>query len=406
MKIKGIAILGSTGSIGCNTLRVVDALGASEFRVVALGAGRNMAKLSEQVARHRPELVSVESEECAAELRARLAELDAHAPRISIGAEGLVEVATHESAACVVSATVGAIGFVPTLRALEAGKRVALANKETLVMAGELMTRAARSSGAELLPVDSEHNALHQCLRGEKASEVRRLVLTASGGPFRTKDRKQMEAASVAEAMRHPTWNMGAKITIDSATLMNKGLEVIEAHWLFGFDADQIDIVVHPESVVHSMVEMVDGSVIAQLGITDMRHAIQYALTYPARRPAELPQLDLTRLSSLHFEAPDLERFPCIRLAYRALKTGGTLPAALNAANEVAVQAFLNEQICLTDIACVIEEVMNQHEVRKVTGLDVVLETDRTARLQAHSAIEEKGKDQGGKLEQSIKALI
>jgi 1-deoxy-D-xylulose-5-phosphate reductoisomerase len=388
MKSIGIAILGSTGSIGCNTLRVVETFGAEMFRVVALGAGRNVSKLAEQVARHKPELVSVETEEAAVELRAQLRELGASFPRISIGEAGLVEVATHERAGCIVSATVGAVGFVPTLRALEAGKRVALANKETLVMAGELMTRAAQKSGAELLPVDSEHNALHQCLRGQKREEVRRLVLTASGGPFRTKDRRQMEEASVAEAMQHPTWSMGAKITIDSATLMNKGLEVIEAHWLFGFDADRIDIVVHPESVVHSMIELVDGSVIAQLGVTDMRHAIQYALTYPERHPCELPPLDLTQLSSLHFEAPDTERFPCIALAYRALREGGTLPAAMNAANEEAVQAFIDERISLTNIPRVIEEVMNAHETKAVSDLDVVLETDSGARLKAASVIE------------------
>src|ERR687883_417375 len=280
---RGIAILGSTGSIGRNTLRVVEA----------------------------------------------------------VGAPGLVEAATHERAPIVVSATVGAVGFVPTLRALEAGKRVALANKETLVIAGELMTSAARESGAELLPVDSEHNALHQCLRGERREEVRRLILTASGGPFRAKPLSAMADATVAEAMRHPTWNMGAKITIDSATLMNKGLEVIEARWLFGFSADEISIVVHPESVVHSMIELIDGSIIAQMGVTDMRHAIQYALTYPERHPCELPPLDLTKLAALHFEEPDVERFPAIALAYRALRTGGTLPAAMNAANEVAVEAFI-----------------------------------------------------------------
>lgn len=387
MKTKGISILGSTGSIGCNTLRVVEALG-EQFRVVALGAGRNTEKLAEQVARHLPQLVSVETEECARELRAALFERDVDLPRIVVGTDGLVEVATHEEADCVVSATVGAVGFVPTLRALEAGKRVALANKETLVMAGELMTRAAASSGAELLPVDSEHNALHQCLRGEKQSEVRRLILTASGGPFRTRLREEMEGASVAEAMRHPTWNMGAKITIDSATLMNKGLEVIEAHWLFGFGADEISIVVHPESVVHSMIELVDGSIIAQMGVTDMRHAIQYALTYPERHPCELPHLDLTKLAALHFEEPDVERFPAIALAYRALRAGGTLPAAMNAANEVAVEAFLQERISLTDIPRVIEEVMNEHEPVAVTELDVVLETDREARARAAAAIE------------------
>jgi 1-deoxy-D-xylulose-5-phosphate reductoisomerase len=389
MNAKGLAILGSTGSIGCNTLRVVETLGAERFRVVALGAGRNVEKLSEQVARYGPELVSVESEECAVELRARLRGQDTKEPRILTGEAGLVEVATHAEAQTIVSATVGAVGFMPTLRALEAGKRVALANKETLVMAGELMTRAARESGAELLPVDSEHNALHQCLRGENVREVRRLVLTASGGPFRTKTKDEMRGASVAEAMRHPTWSMGAKVTIDSATLMNKGLEVIEARWLFGFGPDEIGILVHPESVVHSMVEMIDGSVIAQMGITDMRHAIQYALTYPERYPCELPPLDLTQLSTLHFEAPDVERFPCIVLAYRALRTGGTLAAAMNAANEEAVRAFLDEEIALTDIPRVIERVMDEHETRPVSALEIVLETDRAARISAANAIEQ-----------------
>jgi 1-deoxy-D-xylulose-5-phosphate reductoisomerase len=387
MKVKGISILGSTGSIGCNTLRVVESLGG-QFRVVALGAGRNIEKLAEQVARHLPLVVSVESEEGAHELRAALFQRDVDLPRIVVGDEGLVEVATHTEAECVVSATVGAVGFVPTLRALEAGKRVALANKETLVMAGELMTKAAARSGAELLPVDSEHNALHQCLRGEKRSEVRRLVLTASGGPFRTRKREEMEAATIEEAMRHPTWNMGAKVTIDSATLMNKGLEVIEARWLFGFDADEISIVVHPESVVHSMIELVDGSIIAQMGVTDMRHAIQYALTYPERHPCELPPLDLTKLAALHFEEPDTERFPAISLAYRALRTGGTLPAAMNAANEIAVEAFLNGSISFNSIPRVIEEVMNEHQPEAVTDLDVVLKTDAAARLQASAAIE------------------
>jgi len=379
----GVAILGSTGSIGCNTLRVIESLGGEHFRVVALGAGHNVQVLADQIASQLPELVSVETEDAAHDLRAQLFERNIDLPRIIIGEAGLVEVATHAQAGCVVSATVGAVGFVPTLRALEAGKRVALANKETLVMAGELMTRAASKSGAELLPVDSEHNALHQCLRGEKHSEVRRIILTASGGPFRTKSRVQMQESTVSEALLHPTWNMGAKITIDSATLMNKGLEVIEAHWLFGFGPEQIDIVVHPESVVHSMIELVDGSVIAQMGVTDMRHAIQYALTYPDRRGCELPPLDLTALSALHFEPPDIDRFPCIALAYRALRTGGTLPAAMNAANEEAVQAFIDERICLTDIPRVIEAVMDSHDTQPATELAAILEADQSARLAA-----------------------
>ena len=387
MSARGIAILGSTGSIGCNTFRVLETLGPEKFRVVALAAGRNVAKLVEQIARHQPALVSVESHEVGEQLKAELLRRKLEVPQIATGEDGLVRVATHPEADCVVSATVGAVGFVPTLRALEAGKRVALANKETLVMAGELMTRAAERSGAELLPVDSEHNALHQCLRGETTAEVRRIILTASGGPFRTRDKSAIESATVAEALNHPTWSMGAKITIDSATLMNKGLEVIEAHWLFGFGADEINIVVHPESIVHSMIEMVDGSVIAQMGVTDMRHAIQYALTYPARHDSDLPSLDLARLSSLHFEEPDLERFPCISLAYRALRTGGTLPAAMNAANEEAVQAFINEQVSFADIPLIIKSVMDGHQTSDVKDLAAVVAADRSARASAQAVI-------------------
>src|SRR5437870_185852 len=389
MSAHGVAILGSTGSIGCSSLRVIESLGANRFRIVALGAGRNIARLMDQISRHQPELVSVETEEAAENLKAELKHRSDPAPRVVFGDAGLVEVATHVRADCVVSGTVGAVGFVPTLRALEAGKRVALANKETLVMAGELMTRAAEKSGAELLPGDSGHNALRQCLRGEKRSEVRRIILTASGGPFRTRDKQGMASATVAEAMQHPTWNMGAKITIDSATLMNKGLEVIEAHWLFGFSPDEISIVVHPESIVHSMIELIDGSVIAQMGVTDMRHAIQYSLTYPERCSSELPPLDLAALSSLHFEAPDRDRFPCCSLSYRSIKTGGTLPAAMNAANEEAVQAFIDERISLPDIPQIIERVMNQHRTSAVKDLDTVLEADRSARVAAQAAIHE-----------------
>ncbi|HEX8282263.1 MAG TPA: 1-deoxy-D-xylulose-5-phosphate reductoisomerase [Pyrinomonadaceae bacterium] len=388
MDTQGIAILGSTGSIGCNTMSVVESFRDGRFRVMALAAGRNVERLAAQVERHRPDLVAVEDDECAARLKDELKRRGVPSPRVAVGEAGLIEVATHAGARTVVSATVGAVGFVPTLRALEAGKRVALANKETLVIAGELMTRAAAASGAELLPVDSEHNALHQCLRGERREEVRRLILTASGGPFRDKPFSAMAGATVEEAMRHPTWSMGAKITIDCATLMNKGLEVIEARWLFGFGADEIDVVVHPESVVHSMIELVDGSVIAQLGVTDMRHAIQYALTYPQRHPSTaLPPLDLAKLGSLRFERPDFERFPCLQLAYRALRAGGTLPAALNAANEEAVAAFLDRRLRLTDIPRVIEAVMDAHRTRAVTDLDVVLAVDREARAAARGEI-------------------
>jgi 1-deoxy-D-xylulose-5-phosphate reductoisomerase len=384
----GVAILGSTGSIGCNSLRVIESLTTTRMRVVALAAGTNVERLADQIATHLPEVVSVDTEAAAHDLRAMLFARDVDLPRIVVGEAGLCEVASHPDADCVISATVGAVGFVPTLKALELGKRVALANKETLVMAGELMTAAAKESGAELLPVDSEHNALHQCLRGERREEVRRIILTASGGPFRTKNKAEMELATVAEAMRHPTWNMGAKITIDSATLMNKGLEVIEAHWLFGFGPEEIDILVHPESVVHSMIEMVDGSVIAQLGVTDMRHAIQYALTYPERHTCQLPPLDLTTVSGLHFEAPDPDRFPCIRLAYRALSEGGTLPAVMNAANEEAVSAFLNEHLRLTEIPQVIETVMNDYVNKPAKNIETILQADHESRLAARATIE------------------
>ena len=384
--MKAISILGSTGSIGCNTLKVIDHLG--DIRVVAMAAGRNITKFAEQIAKYNPELVSCENEAAAEDLERALARTSAHcAPRIEYGEKGLIAVATHPEANAVVSATVGAIGFVPTLRAIEAGKRIALANKETLVMAGELMTAAAARSGAEILPVDSEHNAIHQCLRGEKTSEVKRLILTASGGPFRTWSSNRIAAASRDEALDHPNWDMGDKITIDSATLMNKGLEVIEARWLFGFDADRISVVVHPQSIVHSMVEMVDGSVIAQLGVADMRHPIQYALTYPDRRKGELPPLDITSLSRLEFEEPDRERFPCLGLAYDALRSGGTMPTVLNAANEVAVRSFLDAKITIPDIAATVSTVMKEHIPQPATDIQTILAADAGARQSAERLI-------------------
>ena len=379
--MKPISILGSTGSIGCNTLQVIEHLG--DFRVVAMAAGRNISKFAEQIAKFQPELSSCQDAGSADQLKAELVRIGGRIPQIEVGEDGLVSVATHPEAEIVVSAVVGAVGLVPTLRAIESGKRVAIANKETLVIAGELMTAAAARSGAEILPVDSEHNAIHQCLRGEDITEVKRLILTASGGPFRTKSRAEIENASREEALNHPNWKMGDKITIDSATLMNKGLEVIEARWLFGFDADHISVIVHPQSVVHSMVEMVDGSIIAQMGVTDMKHAIQYSLTYPSRQKNCTPPLDLATLSRLDFEEPDLDRFPCLALAYSALHTGGTMPAVLNAANEIAVQAFLDGKIRLSEIAAINKAVMAEHEAGPAGRLEDILEADTWARSRA-----------------------
>jgi 1-deoxy-D-xylulose-5-phosphate reductoisomerase len=380
-----VAVLGSTGSIGCNTLRVVDSLGG-EYRVTALGAGRSVEKLAEQIRAHRPEVVSVAGPAEADALARLLGDVPAaERPEILHGTEGLVAVAAESGADTVVSAAVGSLGLVPTYRALERGVRVALANKETLVVAGELMTAKARETGAELLPVDSEHNALHQCLRGERREEVRRLVLTASGGPFRETPVEALRTVTREQALNHPTWRMGDKITIDSATLMNKGLEVIEAHWLFGFGPDRIDIVVHPQSVVHSMVEMVDGSIIAQMGVTDMRHAIQYALTYPHRLASPCGHLDLLSLGRLEFFTPDVERFPAMRLAYAALEAGGTHPAALNAANEEAVAAFLAGELDFLGIPRVVEEVLAAHEGGPADSIDAVLAADRWARREARA---------------------
>lgn len=379
--MKGISILGSTGSIGRNTLRVVEHLG--DLRVVAMAAGRNMSLFADQIEKFKPDLVSCDDSECARELRSELAGRGVTEPRIELNRDGLIAVATHPEAEIVVSATVGSVGFVPTLRAIEAGKQIALANKETLVMAGELMTAAAAKSGARLLPVDSEHNAIHQCLRGERLDEVRRLILTASGGPFRTKTKEEIENATREQALDHPNWDMGEKITIDSATLMNKGLEVIEAKWLFGVGPDRIKVVVHPQSVVHSMVEMVDGSIIAQMGVTDMKHPIQYALTYPDRKKNCLQPLDITGLANLSFEEPDLDRFPCLGLAYDAIRAGGTMPAVLNAANEVAVRAFLDGRIKLNRIAEINRDVMSEHSPAEASTLQAVLDADEWARTRA-----------------------
>ena len=371
--MKGVSILGSTGSIGTNTLRVLDRF-PDAFRVTGLSAGRRIEELRQQIAQYRPQIVSVAEESDARTLRREFPGID-----VLSGVEGMEQVATHPDASFVMSATVGALGLVPTLRGIEAGKTVGLANKETLVMAGELMTRAVDASGSALLPVDSEHNAVHQCLDG-RDQPVKRIWLTASGGPFRRATLDTMREATPAMALEHPTWKMGPKITIDSATMMNKGLEIIEAHWLFGVAPSQIKVVVHPQSTIHSMVEFEDGSLIAQLGVTDMRLPIQYALTYPTRLDTGFPPLDLDQPCQLELEPPDFERFPSLGLAYRALEEGGTAPAALNAANEIAVAAFLEERIGFLTISDILEETLSRHDARPVRELETVLEADRWAR--------------------------
>ncbi len=385
--MRKLSILGSTGSIGQSTLSVVDSL-KDQFQVVALAAGKSLDELVKQILRYQPELVSIASDGDIHKIKAKLNDEGARRiPEFVCGEAGLVAVATHPEVDTVISATVGAVGFLPTYEALRLGRRVCLANKETLVMAGELMTKAAIEYRAELLPVDSEHNALHQCMRGEKNAEVKRLILTASGGPFRQTSLEEMREATVEKALAHPTWQMGAKITIDSATLMNKGLEVIEAHWLFGFGADKISVAVHPQSIVHSMIEMIDGSIIAQLGVTDMRLMIQYALTYPQRLPTDLPALSFDKLSKLEFFEPDLVRFPCLRLAYDSMREGGTIPAAMSAANEIAVEAFLNRRIRLMDIPRIIEETMQAHDKQSCSSIETVLEADRWARVYADTLV-------------------
>ncbi len=381
--MKGLSILGSTGSVGKNVLRIVDAF-PGRFEVVGLAAGSNVQALAEQVARYRPQVVSVASAEAAAEL-ARLVDLSRVG--VGVGEEGAVAVATHPEAWMMVASAVGAVGLVPTYRALEAGKDVALANKETLVMAGELMVAKAKETGARLLPIDSEHCALHQCLDGRRPEEVRKLVLTASGGPFRERPRESFDRITLKEALNHPTWNMGRKISIDSATLMNKGLEVIEAHWLFDIPGERISVLIHPQSVVHSMVEFVDGTVLAQLGVTDMRLPIQYALSYPEVWEAAIAGMDFTRALELSFDMPDHQRFPCLGLAYRALEGGGSLPAVLNAANEEAVASFLDGKIPFTAIPEAILEVMEAHPPAPVQVLEDVLQADTWARDQARHAL-------------------
>ena len=381
--MKRLAILGSTGSIGVSTLEIV-AEHPDWFEVVALTAGRNLALLEEQIALFRPQLVAVPDQVNAQRLRERIG---ADGPRVLYGTAGLISCAVESPADMVVSAIVGAAGLEPTLAAIQAGRDVALANKETLVIAGELVMSAAAESGCRLFPVDSEHSAIFQSLEGHRKADVRRLILTASGGPFRNWSLEDLQEVTPQDALAHPNWTMGRKITIDSATMMNKGLEVIEAHWLFNVPVEKIDVHIHPESIVHSLVEYVDGALLAQLGIPDMKTPIAYALTYPERLPLELPALDLCRLGQLNFAAPNSQCFPCLGLAYDAIKRGGTTPAVLNAANELAVDAFLHEKVGFLDIPRIIGSVVEKHSSSTASSLEQILSADAWARQNAHDVI-------------------
>jgi 1-deoxy-D-xylulose-5-phosphate reductoisomerase len=375
--MKRVSILGSTGSIGTSALAVVDAH-ADRVRVIGLAAGNNTAVFAAQVAKYRPAVVAMSSAAGLDDVRARTGR--AMPAAHGVGCDGLIAVATHPDVDVVLCASSGTAALEAVLAAIDAGKTIALANKEVLVMAGALVMDAARRRGVAVLPVDSEHNAIHQCLHGRKTGEVRRLILTASGGPFRGRPRASLAQVTAADALKHPTWQMGPKITIDSATLMNKGLEVIEAHWLFGVGADRIDVVVHPQSIVHSLVELTDGSLIAQMGMTDMRLPIQYAFSYPDRWEAPVPFLDLTRAGALEFHAPAWDDFPCLGLAYRALQAERSLPIVLNAANEVAVASFLEGRLPFTAIAEVIAATMDAHEAAPADTLAEVRAVDAWAR--------------------------
>jgi 1-deoxy-D-xylulose-5-phosphate reductoisomerase len=378
--MKALAILGSTGSIGRQCLRVVDSL-LPRFRVAALAAGNNLDELAAQIATYQPELVSVAEAARADQLVARLQEKGvSRLPEIQYGAAGMMAVAAHPGSDIVVSAAVGVVGLPATYAAVQLGKTVALSNKEVLVAAGELVMAAVRKSGKELLPIDSEHNAVHQCLRAGAHGQVRRLVLTASGGPFRKTPVKALQQVTVEQALAHPNWKMGSRITIDSATMMNKGFEVIEARWLFDMKPSQVDVVIHPQSTIHSMVEFVDGSILAQLGATDMRMPIQYALTYPDRVASNQVDLDWAKLKRLDFAKVSARRYPCLRLAREAMNKGGVWPCALNAADEVAVAAFLAREIPFLAIPEVVEAVLGRTPRVRIEKMDDVLAADREAR--------------------------
>ncbi len=374
--MKRLTILGSTGSIGVNCLKVVETH-PSAFEVVYLAAHRNIELLYQQAQRFHPRAVVAVQPPMEGEWRERFSKLGVE---FLTGAAALVEIAAATEAEVIVNAIVGAAGLPATLRALQQGRTVALANKETLVIAGELVTAEARKNGGQLIPIDSEHSALWQCLVGESPQRIERLILTASGGPFRQRAKDDFARITLAEALNHPNWTMGQKITIDSATLMNKGLEVIEAHWLFDVPVERIHVLVHPQSIIHSMVEFVDGSIKAQLGVPDMRLPIQYALTYPDRLPNRFPRLDFSLWRQLDFHEPDFEKFVCLKLAYAALREGGTAPAVLNAANEEAVQAFLQEMIRFEQISHFVDGALQKHQNHRRVDFDGVLAADRWAR--------------------------
>ena len=380
---KAIVILGSTGSIGTSTLDIVDRF-PEDFRVAALTAGSNDEKLEEQIRRFKPRLVALSDGSAAARLRQRCAGLPVE---ILAGEEGLIQVASAPEAELVVSAIVGGAGLVPTLAAIRSRKQIALANKEPMVMAGKLIQDEARRYGVRIFPVDSEHSAIFQSLEGHRKEDVRRLILTASGGALWTLGREELQDVTPERALQHPNWKMGAKITIDSATLMNKGLEVVEARWLFDIPESQIEVMIHRESIIHSLVEYADRSMIAQLGLPDMRTPISYAMRYPGRMTLDLPSLDLTEIGNLTFCKPDHDRFPCLGLGYESLRIGGTMPAAMNAANEIAVEGFLNGGIRFTDIAEVIHSTMDLHTTKDIETLEDALEADRWAREKAESLV-------------------
>jgi 1-deoxy-D-xylulose-5-phosphate reductoisomerase len=381
--MKSIVILGSTGSIGTNTLDIVERF-PGEFRVVGLTAGNNDEMLAEQVRRFRPQAVAMSTEAAAVRLRQRCSGMPTD---IVSGQEGLAKVASLPDAELVVSAIVGGAGLVPTLAAIRSKKHIALANKEPMVMAGQLMQDEARRAGVRIFPVDSEHSAIFQSLEGHRIKDVRRLILTASGGALWNLPKEALHDVTPERALQHPNWKMGAKITIDSATLMNKGLEVVEARWLFDIPESRIDVMIHRESIIHSLVEYEDRSMISQLGLPDMRTPISYAMRYPDRLPLDLPSLDLTEIGTLTFCKPDHDRFPCLRLGYESLRIGGTMPAAMNAANEIAVDAFLNGGIRFTDISDIIQSTMQAHTPQPVLSVEAALEADRWAREKADSFV-------------------